>query len=85
MSSLVKLLISPWGRLCGCLIVIAVIWGVVLPQVATWPAVQKRKAMVEKYRIDPGALFYTDHESHLEIIEKNDRRLEADPAKYWGK
>ncbi|PHS11964.1 MAG: hypothetical protein COA78_08900 [Blastopirellula sp.] len=85
MSSLGKLLISPWGRLSGCLIVIAVIWGVVLPQVATWPVVQKRKAMVEKYQIDPGALFYTDHESHLEIIAENDRRLKANPARYWGK
>ncbi|MGY8770988.1 MAG: hypothetical protein ACKVH8_21465 [Pirellulales bacterium] len=85
MSSLVKLLISPWGRLCGCLLVIAVIWGVVLPQVATWPAVQQRRAMVEKYQIDPGALFYTDHESHTAIIAENNRRLKENPAKYWGK
>jgi hypothetical protein len=40
---------------------IAVIWGVVLPQLEKTPRVQARIRHLDGHGIDPAAFFYTDH------------------------
>lgn len=39
---------------------IIVIWGVVLPRLATTPTVRNRNLWLEERGIDPAAMYYTD-------------------------
>lgn len=51
-----------WMALAMTGLVIAGIWGVVLPALAQTEIVREREAFLEANRIDPAAMFYTELE-----------------------
>lgn len=57
--------ISPGGlKLLLIAAAAAVLWLVILPAIASLPAVQSRIEFNEERGIDPAAMFYTDHPLH---------------------
>ncbi|MEW4452660.1 hypothetical protein AB1L30_08290 [Bremerella sp. JC817] len=51
-----------WVALAAITLVMAGIWGIVLPRVAQTKVVQEREAFLEAHRINPAAMFYTELE-----------------------
>jgi hypothetical protein len=61
------------STLFGCLTAIAIIWGSILPRLATFDAVRSRIDSNRKAGINPTAVFYTDHPTMTDI----ENRIEA--------
>jgi len=51
-----------WLALAVCSLLIAGIWGVVLPALAQTKTVREREAFLKANRINPAAMFYTELE-----------------------
>ena len=51
-----------WIALVSVGIVVAGIWGIVLPALAQTEVVRQREAFLEANRINPAAMFYTELE-----------------------
>ncbi len=51
-----------WLRLMAGVLVIAVIWGVILPRMLAWEPVARHVALMEERRVDPSAMYYTELE-----------------------
>lgn len=51
-----------WPALCGICAAVIVLWGVVLPWVATWPGMAARIERNAERGIDPSAKFYSELE-----------------------
>ncbi|PAY17414.1 hypothetical protein CKO51_21805 [Rhodopirellula sp. SM50] len=47
-------------RLMAVILVMLVIWGVVLPRLATTRTVRERTQWLEHHQIDPAAMYYTE-------------------------
>ena len=52
-------------------LLIAGIWGIVLPQVAALPTMQEKTRYLDEKGIDPGAFFYTDHPNTFQITPQS--------------
>jgi len=59
-------------RLIVASLVIAVVWCVGLPWIATIPAVDHRLQFLDERGIDPSAMFYTELESMKPILRRVD-------------
>ena len=46
-------------RLAAGALVIAVIWGVILPRMLDWGPVARHVSLMEERRVDPSAMYYT--------------------------
>lgn len=53
---------SATARLVAGIVVIAVIWGVILPRMLAWEPVARHVALMEERRVDPSAMYYTELE-----------------------
>ncbi|MBI1247654.1 hypothetical protein GC197_07365 [bacterium] len=51
-----------WLRLALVVLVVAGIWGLLLPRLAQTKWVREREALLKEHRIDPAAMFYTELE-----------------------
>ncbi|PQO47775.1 hypothetical protein [Blastopirellula marina] len=51
-----------WLALGGVALVVIAVWGFVLPALAETDMVRARRAFLEKHRINPAAMFYTELE-----------------------
>jgi len=49
-------------RLAGGALVIAGIWGVLLPRMLAWGPVARHVKLMEERRVDPSAMYYTELE-----------------------
>jgi hypothetical protein len=54
--------LNKWIRLAACLSVIAVIWGIVLPQLAKVTPIRRHIELMEAKNINVGAMFYSELE-----------------------
>ena len=61
-----------WLLLCLGVSVILIVWTLVLPWISSWQSVRAQIELLDRHRIDPTALYYTD----LEAME----RIESDVA-----
>jgi|694.fasta_scaffold00056_70 hypothetical protein len=61
----------------GCLAVMAIIWGWVLPRLTDLDAVRSRIDSNRKAGINPTAVFYTDHPTMREIENRIENRIDA--------
>ncbi|MFN7877075.1 MAG: hypothetical protein ACK5PB_17285 [Pirellula sp.] len=52
-----------------------VLWGFVLPRIATWESVRNRVNRFSEAGINPAAIYYTDHPSMQEIEARVARKL----------
>ncbi len=64
------LLNSPHFRLIAATFVIAAIWCIGLPWIATIPRVEHRLEFLDERGIDPSAMFYTELESMKPILQR---------------
>ena len=64
----------------GCLAVMAIIWGWVLPRLTDLDAVRSRIDSNRKAGINPTAVFYTDHPTMREIENRIENRIGARPS-----
>lgn len=60
--------------LLGFVVVVVVLWGLILPRVARWQAVQDRADRFSKAGINPAAIYYSDHPSMKEIEARVSRK-----------
>lgn len=51
-----------WLSLGGIALVVIAVWGFVLPALAETDTVRARREFLEKHRINPAAMFYTELE-----------------------
>ncbi|QDV82387.1 hypothetical protein [Planctomycetes bacterium TBK1r] len=47
-------------RFLAVILAMLVVWGVVLPQLATTRTVRERTQWLEQHQIDPAAMYYTE-------------------------
>lgn len=64
--------------LCCC--AIGLVWMVLLPQLASQPAMQARLEWLEKRKIDPSAMFYTELEAMEPILKELNSRQRQQQA-----
>lgn len=57
-------------NLLVAIVVIATLWCIVLPHVATLPAVSEYTEFLDERGIDPSAMFYTELDAMDPILEK---------------
>ncbi len=55
--------------LLACLVV-GVVWCLVLPQVASFSYTKSRLELLDKYRVDPSAMYYTELEAMQAILNR---------------
>ena len=74
----------------GCLTAMAIVWGWVLPRLATLDAVRSRIDSNRRAGINPTAVFYTDHptmpeiENRIEARRVHPRRQPSSPSPVLG-
>jgi hypothetical protein len=74
----------------GCLTAMAIVWGWVLPHLATLDAVRSRIDSNRRAGINPTAVFYTDHptmpeiENRIEARRLHPRRQPSSPRPVLG-
>ena len=61
----------------GCLAAMAIVWGWILPRLATFDAVRSRIETNRKAGINPTAVFYTDHPTMPDIENRIENRIDA--------
>ncbi|UUO04725.1 hypothetical protein M4951_15165 [Blastopirellula sp. J2-11] len=54
-----------WTRLLIAVGIVAVVWLVILPQIAETPPVKRHIEKMQAAGIDPSAMFYSELEPHL--------------------
>jgi hypothetical protein len=64
----------------GCLAAMAIVWGWILPRLATFDAVRSRIDTNRKAGINPTAVFYTDHPTMPDIENRIENRIGARPS-----
>lgn len=81
---------GPFVKLLGLTSGAGLIWMVLLPAVADWPAVAERRRCLQEFGIDPAARLYSDHPGATRMIAETaeaqrhwDLRLWLPPG--WGK
>ena len=47
-------------RVLAVILTVLVVWGVVLPRLATTRTVRERTQWLEQHQIDPAAMYYTE-------------------------
>ncbi len=72
-----------WGHLVAGLALMAVVWGVVLPRLADWPAVQARVERNQRLEIDPSATFYTDQPALSSAVVTLQSAQRREPKSWW--
>lgn len=79
-----RTLTERWTRLAAWCVAVAVIWLIVLPQIARLPAVDRWIGFVERQRIDPSAMFYTEVEQMRDTQQRIDRLRSQHAGSFWG-
>lgn len=59
---------------------VVLLWGYVLPRIATWESVRNRANRFSEAGINPAAIYYTDHPSMREIEARVARKLLSSDA-----
>lgn len=68
-----------YGAFAAVSLLVSATWLILLPWLASRPAVQTRIAFLDRHRIDPSAMFYTELDAMDPILDRleNRNRLEA--------
>lgn len=73
-----------WLLLALTVLGIAVIWTVVLPRLSSHPVVKARIDHLQRYGVEPAALFYTDLERMPEWEADVAAAKAREPAAFWN-
>lgn len=57
-------------RLIIAILLITIVWGVALPHMASYAAIESRLEFLEQNGIDPSAMFYTELDAMDPILER---------------
>lgn len=62
------------GQLALCLLLLVLVWGILLPQLAQSEPVARHSRMLEEYGVDASAVFYTELNRDLYLTDVDVRR-----------
>ena len=72
-----------WLRLGFAASLTLFVWTIALPWAARWPVVRGRIEQLDRKRIDPSAMFYTDLPAMENILKQISEINENNPGLFW--